>query len=142
MRSIHAFVLATTLALTAAGCGAVLSAIPVVISAATTAGEVVDAIESFVRAHNVHEKAVDDALISTRAALVAVLNAADGARSIHDQNLQAALDHFQSAYNALLAAVAPFGIHAPVEGGRLGAISQEQLEVPTAPQLRLSFEGQ
>lgn len=136
-------VTALVMALSLQGCGAALSAIPVIISAATTAGEVIDSIESFVRAHNVNEKAVDDALISTRAALVAVLNAAEGAKDLHDQALQSALDHFQSAYSALLVAIAPFGVHAPAEGGRLAASNGgAELEVPNAAQMRLALERQ
>lgn len=123
------------------GCGAIMAAIPIVVTAAQTAGEVIDAISDFVHGHGVQDAAVNEALVRARAALVAVLNAADGAKDIHDQQLQKALDAFQSAYAALLVAVGPYGVHPAPESGRLAAAGPGQLDVPDAPALRLSLEG-
>jgi hypothetical protein len=141
MRTITALVLAAALTMTTA-CGALMSAIPIVSTAAQTAGEVLDAISDFLRGHGVQDAAVNEALVRARAALVVVLNAADDAKDVHDQELQKALDAFQSAYAALLIAVGPYGVRPAPQGGRLAAAGPGQLDVPDAPALRLSIEGQ
>lgn len=145
MRPITSLVLAivmTCCAVPVQGCAPFFAALPAVIAAATTAGQVIDTIESFLRSHDVHSKAIDDAMTSAHAALAAVTDAAKGATDIHDANLNAALEAFQEAYEQLLVAVAPFGVSMAPDGGRLAVAGPGTLVVPSPPTMRLSLEGE
>jgi hypothetical protein len=133
--------LALSVALSQASCAAMFAALPTIIAAAETASDVINAIDSFVQQRE-HDHAIDVAITKARAALIAVRRAAAGAKDLHDGDLQAALTEFQAAYQAVLDLVAPLGIHAPPDDGRLAAPSPGELIVPSAPALRLELEGQ
>jgi len=123
------------------GCAAAFAALPTIVAAATSAGQVIDAIDSFVHARNTSTPEIDAALLRARSALVAVLSAAKGAESVHDQDLQAALAQFQTAYEAIIALTRPLGVVPRSPAGKLSAAGPNQLDVPPAAELTRELGG-
>jgi hypothetical protein len=133
-----ALVCATTGAI---GCAAAIAALPAIVTATTHAAEVVDAIESFVAAHDSRTEAIDTAIARTRSAIDAVKHAANATSDIHDGALQAALAEAEAAYHALIALVQPLGVQPRPGGGLLAASGPGTLSVPTTPDFRRELEG-
>lgn len=134
-------ILALALLLTTADCAAIFAALPTIIAATQSVAQVVDAIESFVASRNEDAPVVAKAIKRVRDALTAVTRAANAASDIHDGNLQAALAEAQAAYQALVDLTSKSGVHPNPDTGKLAAVGPNQLDVPTALQVRAQLEG-
>jgi hypothetical protein len=136
-----ALLCAATTAIGDGGCAEALHVLPAIITATTHAAEVVDAIESFVAAHDARTEAIDTAIARTRNAIDAVKHAANATSDIHDGALQAALAEAEAAYHALIALVQPLGVQPRPGGGLMAASGPGTLSVPTPPDFRRELEG-
>jgi hypothetical protein len=138
-------VLASCLAMSSVGCAALWAALPSVIAAVQAASLVLDQLQQFAdtlfrAVPNAElEKRVGVALAKTRSALLALQHAADGASDLHDERLVSAFNHFESAYNELLALLRPLGVEVeplPLAGAGSAPLQVRQeggtLRVPPA----------
>lgn len=144
----RALFLACVLALSAPGCGAVMSVLPTVVSIVTDAMMILDQIDSHVSLLFEHNPAiaaetkakVQASLGKARAALNALNRAAQGVEAADDQRLVEAFTAFREAYAELLVVVAPFGVQTASAGGTFQVAAAGVLYVPAPlalrPQLR------
>lgn len=117
------------------GCGAVLSALPIVISAVVEAGMVLDSIERFVDHFFVavpdtdREQKVRDALEKARIALNVALRTTQGVEELSREDVIKAFKAFQEAYEQLLVLVEPMGVK-QISADKKMSVSSDQLLVP------------
>lgn len=142
MRPVNAFILAIALTLSAPGCADLLSTLHTVTAGGVKLVNIINQIEHVLDAKGIHDARVDTALQSVRGLINATIDGANGARSIHDGDLQGTLDHFQAAWAELQAALAPYGIRPGVDGTRFGASADGGTEIPDSPHARLMLEGE
>lgn len=142
MRPVTAFILAVVLSCAPAiqGCAAMLSAIEVVTANAALVEDVLNDIEHVVVQHGGMTPEVETAIRVARNSYVAVLNAAQIAKDIHDRNLQDMLQHFQVAVQAVYDLTQQFGVRPSPDVTRPSALIGA-LTVPTATALRLKLES-
>lgn len=119
-----------------AGCAAVLSALPSVISWVSDAATILDQIDSYANVFFVAHPDVDkqryvgQAISKARAALNAALRTTQGTQELSKDEVDKAFQDFRSAYSELLVVVGPIGVRQ--EGKAVYGMSAagDQLVVP------------
>ncbi len=131
-----AIVLASALSVGTAGCAAVAAALPGVLAVVQDGEQILSAIEGFVAlVFAQHPDAelqakVAQAVARARSALNLALRAAQGAKALGDQAVDAAFKEFEQAYLDLISLTRPLGVRPAGQARMAAAAGGGGLDVP------------